>query len=54
VRLTRQALAFALPHRLAATVLRGANDGYVLFDEEDDEPEHRQFTVVVQEQADGF
>jgi hypothetical protein len=55
VRLTRQALAFALPHRPSmVSVPRGEDDRYVLFDDIEDEPEHRQFTVAVQEKTDGF
>jgi hypothetical protein len=54
VPLTRPMLMQALPSRQPAfAITRGAiTDTYVLFDEVEDEPEPRELTITVQEQAD--
>jgi hypothetical protein len=53
VPLTRSALARALPSRQPAlAITRGApTDTYVVYDEAEDEPEPRELTITVQEQA---
>lgn len=55
VRLNRQFLESALPNRMLTTAaLRGSDDRYVLFDETEDEPESRQFTIIAEEEGDGL
>ena len=55
VAVPRQALMAALPSRQSRlAVTRGSSDeGYVIYDDTSDEPEDRQFTIVVREQPSG-